>query len=87
MNTLRTVIAVSIAVLAALWWAVRPPQDALVIKPPLTASEALQCPAGARVEHKQCVCPAGEMWDGAACAFVGPLPDTRHVTTVDLRHK
>jgi hypothetical protein len=87
MKTLRTIVVVSTAVLAALWWAVMPPEDKLVIAAPVAVTQALQCPAGSRVEQKECVCPAGQMWDGSACAFVGPLPDTRHVTTVDLRHR
>ncbi len=87
MNTLRTMVVVSIGVIVALGWAVMPPQDKPVIALPLEASRQLQCPAGSELEGKLCMCPKGSSWNGKACGPGAEGPDTRHVTTVDLRQR
>jgi hypothetical protein len=87
MKTFRTIVVVSIGLIVALWWAVMPPRDKLVIGLPLDVSKQLQCPAGTELEGKLCMCPKGSNWIGSACVPGPEGPDTRHVTTVDLRHR
>lgn len=87
MKTVRTMVVVSVALIVALGWAVMAPQDKPVIGLPLDASKQLQCPAGSELEGKLCMCPKGSIWTGSACAPGVEGPDTRHVTTVDLRRR
>ena len=90
MNTLRTIVVVSTGLIVALWWAVMPPRDQLRTGAPLSSTKELQCPGGARVEGKLCMCLPGSAWNGSACAaatYDPTQPDQRHVTTVDLRHR
>ncbi len=86
MKTFRTIVVVSVGLIAALLWAVMPPQDKPVIGLPLEVSAQRQCPAGSELEGKLCMCPKGSIWNGSGCAAGAEGPDTRHVTTVDLRH-
>ena len=89
MNTFRTIAVISTGLIVALWWAVMPPRNDVQTGPPLVVSKELQCPAGARVEGKLCMCLPGSAWNGSACAAASydpTQPDSRHVTTVDLRH-
>ena len=71
MKTLRVAIVVSLGVIAALWWAVKPP----AFKPEqgglLAASRQLQCPAGSQLEGKLCTCPQGSSWSGTMCQVGG----------------
>ncbi len=53
------------------------------VAPPM----GLQCTGGSYSEGKRCVCPVGAEWNGSACGPGAPQPDTRHVTTVDLRQR
>jgi hypothetical protein len=88
MNTLRTIVVVSVGLIVALWWAVLRPRKELEIRPPVAVSQQQQCPAGARLEGKLCMCAQGSAWTGSACAteaYDPNQPDRRHVTTVDLR--
>jgi hypothetical protein len=87
MKTLRTIVVVSIGLIVALGWAVMPPRDKPVIGLPLDISRQAQCPAGSQLEGKLCMCPKGSNWTGSACAPGAEGPDTRHVTTVDLRRR
>ena len=87
MKSFRTIIAVSLALIMALWWAVMPPRDRPEIGPPLDVSRQQQCPIGTQLEGKLCMCPKGSNWTGSACAAGPEGPDTRHVTTVDLRYR
>ena len=92
MKILPTIIVLAAGVLAALWWAFMPAR----IEPPTTApataaisaGSAKQCPPGSKADGKLCVCDAGSKWTGRECAVSTDdlqQPDTRHVTTVDLR--
>lgn len=84
MKPLRSMVLVSLGLIAVLWWAVMPPRHFGVnVAPPM----ALHCAGGSYPEGKRCVCPVGADWDGRACGPGAPQPDTRHVTTVDLRHR
>jgi hypothetical protein len=65
MKTLRTIVVVSVGLIVALWWAVLPPRFEPRPLPRIDAQQ--QCPAGARLEGKQCVCPSGTRWTGSAC--------------------
>lgn len=87
MKTLRIIAVMSIGLIVALWWAVLPPRDLPVIKAPLEVSKQRQCPPGSELDGKLCKCPNGSNWTGSACAPEAEGPDTRHVTTVDLRHR
>ena len=87
MKTLRMIVVVSIGLIVALGWAVLPPRHLPVIKAPLEVSEQRQCPPGSELDGKLCTCPRGSTWTGSACAPGAEGPDTRHVTTVDLRHR
>ena len=87
MKTVRTMVVVSIGLIVALGWAVMPPEDKPVIGLPLDVSKQLQCPSGSELAGKLCMCPRGSNWTGSACAPGTEGPDTRHVTTVDLRYR
>ena len=90
MKSIRTIVVVSIGLIAALFWAVMSPRHEPEVGPPLSVSKELQCPGGSRVEGKLCMCPPGSAWDGGSCATASydpNQPDNRHVTTVDLRRK
>jgi hypothetical protein len=81
---LRSIVVVSLGLLAVSWWALRPSRDQVAdVAPPI----GLQCAGGSYADGQRCVCPAGADWDGRACGPGAPQPDTRHVTTVDLRHR
>ncbi|WP_426104017.1 hypothetical protein [Massilia sp. TSP1-1-2] len=87
MKTLRTIVIVSIGLIVALGWAVMPPRDLPVIGLPLEVSKQLQCPPGTALEGKLCMCPKGSNWTNGTCALGPEGPETRHVTTVDLRQR
>lgn len=87
MNTRRTIVLVSLGLIVALGWAVMPPRDLPVIALPLNISTQLQCPPGSGLDGTMCSCPRGSSWTGSACASGPEGPDTRHVTTVDLRQR
>lgn len=87
MNTRRTIVVVSLGLIVALAWAVMAPQDLPVIALPIEVSKQLQCPPGTQPEGKLCSCPRGSSWTGRTCMTGPDGPDTRHVTTVDLRHR
>ena len=90
MKAIRTIVVVSIGVIAALYWAVMPPRDQPQVGPPRSGSKKLQSPGGSRVEGKLCMCAPGSAWNGSECATASydpNQPDRRHVTTVDLRRR
>ena len=90
MNMLPTIIVISAGLLAALWWSIMPARIEPNTKLPIAAASAKQCPPGSKVEVKLCVCAAGSKWTGSECAVSTDdlqQPDTRHVTTVDLRRR
>ncbi len=90
MKTFRTIVVVSVGLIVALWWAVMPPSKELEVGPPLSVTRELQCPANSRIEGKLCMCAPGSAWNGSACATAAydpTQPDSRHVTTVDLRRR
>jgi hypothetical protein len=82
-KTLRIIVVVSLGLIGVLWWAVMPPRHIAVKATPM----APQCAGGSYADGGRCVCPVGADWDGRACGPGAPQPDTRHVTTVDLRHR
>jgi hypothetical protein len=83
-KTLRIIVVVSLGLIAVLWWALMPPRRPVVIggQPPPP-----QCAGGSYADGGRCVCPVGAEWTGSMCGPGAPQPDTRHVTTVDLRHR
>ncbi len=90
MNMLPTVIVIAAGLLAALWWAVMPAREAPGATAPNGAAVTQQCPQGSHADGKRCVCDTGSQWTGSACATPTDdvqHPDTRHVTTVDLRRR
>lgn len=90
MKTLRTIVVVSIFLAAALWWATTALRDEPVIIPAPSVAAQLQCPAGSYPNGKVCACEPGSDWTGSQCITSqpeAPQPDTRHVTTVDLRRR
>lgn len=90
MKTLRTIVVVSTVLVAALWGASTALRDDLVIVPAPSVAAQLQCPAGSYPNGKVCACEPGSEWTGSQCVASAPeppQPDTRHVTTVDLRKR
>ena len=67
MKSLRVAVAVSVALIVALWWAVMPPAFRPDKTVPLETSRQLQCPEGSQLEGKLCTCPQGSSWNGAVC--------------------
>ena len=87
MNTRRTVLVVSIGLIVALGCAVLPPRELPVIGAPVSLAAQPDCPLGSQREGTLCTCPRGSNWTGSLCAPEKEGPDTRHVTTVDLRQR
>ena len=102
MNTLRTIVVVSTCLIASLWWAVSVTGEKPAIMPAPSLTQELQCPPGSRIADKVCACAPGSEWSGSQCTAKPlhspqlpqplqgphmPQPDTRHVTTVDLRRR
>ncbi len=88
MNSIRTAVVVSVALIVALWWGVMPPRSEPKAARPVAESRQQQCPAGSKLEGKLCVCPAASSWNGSGCAPSAAdrsADRRRHVTTVDLR--
>lgn len=87
MTNRRTIVIVSLGLLAALAWAVMAPRELPVIALPVEVSQQRQCPPGSQPQGELCSCARGSSWTGRACKADPEGPDTRHVTTVDLRHR
>lgn len=76
--------------MASLWWGVAVLREDPVIVPAPSVTQALQCPAGTQLDGEVCTCAPGSEWTGRQCAaktVTVQQPDTRHVTTVDLRRR
>ena len=67
MTSMRTAVLIAIGLIIALGWAVMPPQPAPRTALPLALQKNGQCPPGATLHEKLCVCPGGTHWSGAAC--------------------
>lgn len=90
MKTLHTIVVVSIVVVAALWGCAAALRDDPVIIPAPSVAAQLQCPTGSYPNGRVCACEPGSEWTGSQCVASlpeAPQPDTRHVTTVDLRRR
>jgi hypothetical protein len=84
---LRTLLVVAIGLTAALCWALLAPRQQPQTGLPLASAKAAQCLGGSEPEGASCRCPTGSAWTGTLCASGPDGPDTRHVTTVDLRRQ
>ena len=82
MKMLPIIVVVALGLVAVWWWASAP---ALPIIAAATPPPSLQCAGGSHADGERCVCPVGAEWTGSVCGPGAPQPDTRHVTTVDLR--
>lgn len=67
MINLRSAVFIAIGLIIALGWAVMPPRSRPQAGAPVPVQQKLQCPPGARLDGKLCVCPAGTVLAGAAC--------------------
>ena len=67
MQSIRAVIAVSIAVLLVLWWGVQPPR----YQPERPRHDGGRCPGNSELQDKLCVCAKGSAWNGNACVARG----------------
>jgi hypothetical protein len=87
MKKLRALLVVATGLAAALYWAWLAPREQPPAGLPLAAVKAAQCLGGSEPEGASCRCPTGSAWTGTLCASGPDGPDTRHVTTVDLRRQ
>lgn len=67
MTSPRTLIVVAIGLIMALAWGVMPPRHKPSTGSPVAVQERLQCPRGASLQGKLCVCGPGTELKGGAC--------------------
>lgn len=67
MTRLRTAILIGLGLIMAIFWGTRPPRYEPAPGQPVARQKALQCPPGATLDGKICVCPSALVLRNDAC--------------------